>query len=352
MMQERQTGGTRLDREGCVRLLSIVAGGLLLLHAPLAARAQTVWDMATEYPQSAMSGIGMTAFTEHVTALTNGKLVVRPSFDALKGIRSADMLTAIEQGRVQAGDAFAGALEAEDAIFALPSLPFLVTSITDARQLADLARPTIAAALQKRGQRLLYLTPWPPSGIWSKIPLRTAADLAGLSIRTYDRISREVFARTGAKASSISFAELMPRLTDGSINAVLSSGDGEIGRTLWQYLPYFSEITYSLPMSVASVNQAAFDGLTPELREAVDAAGRLTETELWVTLSSRLEQNHQRMRERGVTIDSDPAPVLIAALRPGAAAAREEWCTKSGLTCERILGVFKASGVDLTFAPP
>jgi TRAP-type transport system periplasmic protein len=227
-----------------------------------------------------------------------------------------------------------------------------VTSITDARQLADLARPTIAAALQKRGQRLLYLTPWPPSGIWSKIPLRTAADLAGLSIRTYDRISREVFARTGAKASSISFAELMPRLTDGSIDAVLSSGDGEIGRTLWQHLPYFSEITYSLPMSVASVNQAAFDGLTPELREAVDAAGRLTETELWVTLSSRLEQNHQRMRERGVTIDSDPAPVLIAALRPGAAAAREEWCTKSGLTCERILGVFKAGGVDLTFAPP
>jgi TRAP-type C4-dicarboxylate transport system substrate-binding protein len=319
-----------------------VAGGLLLLHAPLAASAQTVWDMATEYPQSAMPGIGMTTFAEHVAALTDGKLVVQPSFDAAKGIRSADMLSAIAQGRVQAGDAFAGSLEAEDAIFALPSLPFLVTSIDDARRLADLARPYIAAALQKRGQRLLYLTPWPPSGIWSKTPLRTAADLAGLSIRTYDRTSREVFARAGAQASSISFAELLPRLTDGSINAVLSSGDGNISRTLLEYLPYFSEITYSLPMSVASVNQTAFDSLTPELREAVDAAGRLTETELWFALSTRLQQNHQRMRERGVTIDSDPA-ALIAALQEGAAAAREEWCARSGPACEKILGIFRAS---------
>ena len=110
--------------------------------------AQTIWDMATEYPQSAMSGLGIATFAEHVVTLTDGKVVVQPSFDAAKGIRSADMLSAIAQGRVQAGDAFAGSLEGEDAIFALPSLPFLVTSITDARRLADLARPTIAAALQ------------------------------------------------------------------------------------------------------------------------------------------------------------------------------------------------------------
>ena len=60
----------------------------------------------------------------------------------------------------------------------------------------------------------------------------------------------------------------MPRLADGSINAVLSSGDGGTGRKLWEYLPYFSEITYTLPLSVASVNnQAVYDGLNPVLAE-------------------------------------------------------------------------------------
>jgi TRAP-type C4-dicarboxylate transport system substrate-binding protein len=323
-----------------LRFLHRLAGALLLLHHPLSASAQTVWDMTTEYPQSAMSGLGVTTFAQHVAALTSGKLLIQPSFDAAKGIRSADMLTAIAQGRVQAGDAFAGALEAEDAIFALPSLPFLVTSMTDARRLADLARPYLAAALQSRGERLLYLTPWPPSGIWSKAPLKTPSDLSGLSIRTYDRISREIFARAGATATSIGFAETLPRLVDGSINAVLSSGDGDSGRRLWALLPYFSEITYSLPISVASVNQAAYDGLPPDLREAVDTASRRTETDLWLALSTRLQENHRRMRESGVTIDPDPSPALVAALQSGAAAAQQAWCERAGPICQKILGAF------------
>ena len=324
-----------------MRFLSMLAGALLLLHqAPV--RAQTVWDMPTEYPQSAMSGLGVTTFAKRVAELSTGKLQIRPSFDAAGGIRSAGMLAAIAEGRVQAGDAFAGALEPEDAIFALPSLPFLVTSITDAKRLADLARPFLAAALQRKGLRLLYLTPWPPSGIWSKAPLKTPSDLSGLSIRTYDKISSEVFASAGAKATPISFADTMPRLIDGSINAVLSSGDGGAGRKLWEFLSYFSEITYSLPLSVASVNQALYDGMGPDLREAVDAAGRQTEIELWLSLSTRLQENYQRMRQNGVTIDSNPAPAIVEVLQSGAAAAQSSWCTRSGPTCNQILDALKA----------
>jgi TRAP-type C4-dicarboxylate transport system substrate-binding protein len=313
-----------------------------LLLYPAAVRAQAVWDMPTEYPQSAMSGLGVTTFAKRLAEQSAGKLKIKPSFDAAAGIRSAGMLAAIAERRVQAGDAFAGSLEAEDAIFALPSLPFLVTSIADAKRLADLARPHLAAALQNKGLRLLYLTPWPPSGIWSKAPLQTASDLSGLSIRTYDKISSEVFASVGAKATSISFADTMPRLADGSINAVLSSGDGGAGRKLWKYLPYFSEITYSLPLSVASVSQALYDQLDSDLREAVDAAARQTEVELWLALSTRLQENYQRMRQNGVTIDLNPAPSIVRALQTGAAAAQRAWCTRSGPSCVQILDAFKA----------
>ena len=324
-----------------MRLLSWFAGALLLLH-PAVSRAQTIWDMPTEYPQSAMPGLGLTTFAKHVAESSAGKLQIEPSFDASAGIKSAGMLAAIAEGRVQAGDAFAGALEAEDAIFALPSLPFLVTSSVDAKRLADIARPFMASALQKKGLRLLYLTPWPPSGIWSRTSLNTLADLSGLSIRTYDKTSSEVFASASAKAVSISFADTMPKLTDGSLNAVLSSGDGGAGRQLWEFLPYFSEITYSLPLSIAAVNQAAYDGLSPDVKEAVDAASRETEAELWRALSTRLQENYQRMRQNGVTIDSNPAPSIVDVLRTGAAAAQNAWCTRSGPVCAQILDAFRA----------
>ena len=324
-----------------VRFLGLLAGTLLVLH-PAAIRAETAWDMPTEYPANAMPGFGLTTFTRHVTELSAGKITIKPSFDAASGIKSAGMLAAIAEGRVQAGDAFAGSLEAEDPIFALPSLPFLVTSIADAKRLADIARPHLAAVLAKKGLRLLYLTPWPPSGIWSKTPLKTASDLSGLSIRTYDRISTEVFAGVGAKAALISFSDTMPKLVDGSLNAVLSSGDGGAGRKLWEVLPYFSEITYSLPLSVASVNKAAYDGLSQDQRAAVDEASRKTETELWVALSTRLQENYARMRQNGVTIDSNPAPAITEAPQAGAAVAQRAWCSKSGPVCTEILDTFKA----------
>ena len=324
------------------RLLGVLAGALLLLH-PAAIRAQTVWDMPTEYPANAMPGVGLAAFAKPVSEFSAGKLTIKPSFDAKAGIKSAGMLAAIAEGRVQAGDAFAGALEAEDAIFALPSLPFLVTSMPDAKRLSNIARPHLSAALERKGLRLLYLTPWPPSGIWSRAPLKTASDLSGLSIRTYDKTSSEVFVAAGAKAASISFADTMPKLVDGSINAVLSSGDGGVGRKLWEYLPYFSEITYSLPLSIASVNTAVYDGLSPDQREAVDAASRQTETELWVALSTRLQEDYQRMRQNGVTIDSTPAPAMVEALQSGSAAAQRAWCSRSGPVCVEILDAFKAA---------
>jgi TRAP-type C4-dicarboxylate transport system substrate-binding protein len=324
-----------------VRPFRLLAGALLLL-CPAAVRAQAVWDMPTEYPENAMPGLGVTTFARHLADFSAGKIQVRPSFDASAGIRSAGMLAAVAEGRVQAGDAFAGSLEGEDPIFALPSLPFLVTSIADARRLADLARPLLAGALRNRGQRLLYLTPWPPSGIWSKLPLKAPSDLSGLSIRTYDKVSSEVFVSVGARAASISFADTMPKLIDGSITAVLSSGDGGVGRGLWKFLPYFSEITYSMPLSVASVNQALYDALSPELREAVDTAGRQTETELWSALSTRLQENYQRMRENGVTIDSSPAPAVAAALQSAAAAAQHAWCDRSGPICLQLLDAFRA----------
>ena len=82
-----------------MRLLLMLTG-VLLLHSPLTARAQTVWDMPTEYPQSAMPGLGVTAFARHVADLSAGKLLIHPSFDAAGGIRSADMLSAIAERRV------------------------------------------------------------------------------------------------------------------------------------------------------------------------------------------------------------------------------------------------------------
>jgi TRAP-type C4-dicarboxylate transport system substrate-binding protein len=314
--------------------------GLLALLAATHAGAQTRWEIATEYPASAMAGEGVAFFAKLVTERSGGRLTVMPSFDAAKGIKSAGMVAAVQEGRVQAGDAFGGALGPVHPLLALSSLPFVATSLEDARRLADVARPAYAKVFGSLGQRLLYTTPWPASGIWSKAPVTSAADLARLSIRTYDATSTAVLAAAGAKAANLSFADAMPKLKQGAVDAVLSSGDGGAGRRLWDFTPHFCAVNYALPLSFAILNAGAYDALPDDLKRIVDDTAAETEARQWGAIGTRLAENYARMRENGVTI-ADPAPAEVAsALAKAAEGPLAEWRRQAGPEGEAILAAF------------
>ena len=147
--------------------------GLSALGAALwkPGRAQsTPWRAATEYPATAMPGVGLTTFARLLAQTSGGAITLQPAFDAPDGLRSATIPAAVQAQTLTVGDAFAGALDGLDPVFQLSSLPFGATDATEARRLYDAARPLYVSAFAARGQRLLYSTPWPPSGIWCRNP--------------------------------------------------------------------------------------------------------------------------------------------------------------------------------------
>jgi len=299
------------------------------LAAP-AAHAQIAWDMATEYPATAMPGEGVQTFASAVARRLEGRLVIRPSFNAEKGFKSAEMLEAVAGGKLQAADAFSGALGNAHPAFGVSALPFLTPTLESSRRLSELARPCYARALAEKGLRLLYVTPWPPSGIWSKNRMTGAVSLNGLAIRTYDANSSAVFDAAGAKAANLSFADVMPKLKDGSVMAVLSSGDGGAGRKLWEFLPHFTAANYAVPLSFAFVSKAAYDALPEGDRVAVDEAANETEARQWATIVGRLEQNYAQMRTNNVQITADAPLDLIDTLQKAAADIIDAWVVKAG----------------------
>lgn len=315
--------------------LALTTGIAIAVPALLAPTAHAqpspvVWQMATEYPATSMPGEGLSTFAQEVAARTQGALAPQPTFDAVAGFKSAQMPAAIRDGKLQAGDAFGGALGEVDPIFLLSSLPFVATSVDQARRLADLARADYARAFARQGQHLIYITPWPPTGLWSRNAVGSLDALRALSVRAYDETSAEVMRAAGAKAQNLSFADAMPRLKDGSVDAVLSSGDGGAGRKLWDYLPHFTAIGYAMPLSFTTINLAAWQALTPAQRDAVAAAGRATEDRQWARLDTRLAENTARMRANGVTIEDHPAPAVQQALRDAGMSAVGVWQTRVG----------------------
>ncbi len=148
----------------------------LVVGAFVPAVAQVQWKMATEYPENNISGVGLATFGKLVAAKTNGHLTTVPAFDNAMKISAGDMLQAAQDNRIAGGDVFAGLLEASDPVFGLSSLPFVVQSVDAAIAMNARARPLYERALAARRLKLLYMTIWPSSGIWSEQPLRNADD--------------------------------------------------------------------------------------------------------------------------------------------------------------------------------
>jgi TRAP-type C4-dicarboxylate transport system substrate-binding protein len=297
----------------------------IALVAGVPAQAVTTLSMTTEYPATSMPGEGVATFAALVAEKTRGAVIVQPGFDASAGFKSADMVDAVEHRKVDAADAFAGALANRYPVFGVSSLPFLADSLDKARALDRAARPAYQHLLAAHGQKLLYTTPWPASGIWSKRPIRSVDDLKTLSVRTYDATSQAVMTNVGARAANLSFADAIPRLAAGDVNAVLSSGDGGAGRKLWQYLPSFAEVNYAMPVSVATMNLAVYEALDAASRRAIDQAAALTEIAQWKLIEGRLEANYRTMGSNGVAIDRTVAPAVMEALRRASSSQLADW---------------------------
>jgi TRAP-type C4-dicarboxylate transport system substrate-binding protein len=292
--------------------------------------ATLTWALANEYPSTSLPGEGDALFAKLVAGKTRGAIVITPEPDARLGYKSREQLKAVAEGKVAMADSFGGALADDEPVFGLASLPFVAADVAAARALYDAARPAYEAAFARHNQKLLYATPWPPSGLWTKGPVATTEAIARLQVRTYDRTGTDLFKRLGATAGVVSFADLPAKLLSGEIDAVLSSGDGGAGRKLWEHLPHFTAINYAIPLSFTTVNRDQWNALDDATRAALAAAAAETEARQWKALEGRLEQNYARMRENGMTIAPGAAPQVRAALRAAARASIDEWAAKAG----------------------
>jgi TRAP-type C4-dicarboxylate transport system substrate-binding protein len=314
---------------------------LLVFAAAAAAGQPLVWRLSEEYPASSIPGEGDTLFAKLVREKTAGLIVVEPKFDAALGYRSKQTLDAVASGAVPLGDMYAGALGEAEPLFLLPSLPFLAASVEQARRLYDAARPAYDSVLARHGQRLLFASLWPPSGIWAKRPIADETALRGLRIRTFDVTATETFRQLGAAPALVSFADALPRLRAGELDAVLSSGDGGASARLWEFLPHFTEMNYAMPLSFATIGRAAWDRLPPDLMRAVTEAAGETETRQWQAIRGRLGANYERMRANGVTIATEIDPALAARLRQVGAAVVEDWAARIGADGAAILARYR-----------
>jgi TRAP-type C4-dicarboxylate transport system substrate-binding protein len=281
--------------------------------------------MASEYPADNISGVGLTAFGRFIDRLTNGALKTRNLLGNEAKLGSGEMIRAAQLGRISGADAFSGAMTGADPIFGLSSLPLAFQSIQHASRVNMRARSFYERALDALDLQLLYTTIWPATGLWSNRPVESLRDLQALRMRTYDENSALFMRSLGVHAGYLPFEQAAAMVDHGTLDAVLSSGDGGAGPRIWTHLRHFTAINYAVPASIAFVSRAALAALPAAVQAGIGRAASQTAQYQLDHLSQRIANNFARMRANGVFIRETAPPEIASALRDAATPLISSW---------------------------
>ena len=144
--------------------------------------ADVKWDMANEYQESSIHGEGQKVFSSVLADKSGGSIVITNHFGGSIGYKSMEHFDAVGDGALPIANTSMGQVAGIEPIFLLSSLPFLVGSAEEAKLLWEVAKPHYEKVFDKHNQVLLYASPWPPAGIWSKKPVLSSGDLSGLKL--------------------------------------------------------------------------------------------------------------------------------------------------------------------------
>jgi TRAP-type C4-dicarboxylate transport system substrate-binding protein len=314
------------------------AAVLIALTIPTANAVE--WDMPTAQSATSLTGIADGIFSKALSEKTNGEINVTVHYGGSLGYKGKDHYDAVSTGAVVLADSYTGPFVGFDPIWQVSAIPFLTGSIDDAWLLYQATKKYYEAALAKDNQILLYTIPWTPSGIWANKSITTKADIENLKIRTFDPLGLMTFRAANAAPVTLGFSDVVPQLTTGGLDAVLTSEEGGFKNKFQDLLSHFVEINYASPLSVVHMNKDTWDGLSDSEKAAVTAAAKEAEEAVWSLAKTRVQENYKLMREAGITIVDDVPADFMDFLVSSSSDAINDWKAKVGERGDEVLKAY------------
>ncbi len=303
---------------------------------------QYKWDMPNEYPGTSIQGEGDRHFSKLLAEKSDGKIEIVHHFGGALGYKSKDQLDAVEMGAVVIANTFIPPLGGVNPIFLLSSLPFLSDSPEQANKLYQVAKSYYAEVLKDHNQILLYASPWPSSGLWGKDVYTSKDKMARLKMRSYDANGTRTFKNMGSAPIQLSWADIVPQLSTGGIDAVLTSVESGLNASFNDYTKFFTELNYDSTINLVTMNLDTFEGLSKELQDAVLSAANETEEYVWNNIHNAIATNYDKAKERGVTIETNVDEEFKAELRIAAEPVINDWVKRMGPKGQELINQYRA----------
>ena len=244
-------------------------------------------------------------------------------------------------GKVEAGEVILSSLAAQDPLFGIDAVPFLVSGYDDAQALWTLSRPYLEKRAAAQGMVLLYAVPWPPQHLYSSRAIGGIKDFKALQMRTYNPATQRLAELTGAKPTLIQVADLGAALADGRVDLMFTSSWTGVETRAWSRMTHFYTVHGWIPKNAVFVQRATFEKLPPALRERVIVAARTAELRGWSESQANAQRYERELVAAGITV-ALPNPFLQDELRRLGERFAREWLKTSGSDGLNIVVAFEA----------
>jgi TRAP-type C4-dicarboxylate transport system substrate-binding protein len=319
----------RLDGTGAAsRRDAIRAAAALATAATLGgtarAQAPTRWDVSIPWGPSEFHTVNANRFATEVRSATNGALQLTIHPGGSLGVRANETVRSVGDGVVPMAEFAAFQNVGDLPLLGIESIPFLIASYDELKAMHDLVRATWERELERRSQTVLYMVPWPMQLFYFKRPISSAADLRGIRMRTYDRVTAEMSTRLGMVPQQLTNPDIVPALASGRIDAVMTSGTTAVAQRYWEFLRHAYVTNHLWATNLMVVNNDVWRRLPAATRTAAAEVAKRLEPEFWNVSKAEHDTRMAELRANGMTVE-DPSPALIGAMRQATATMVDEF---------------------------
>ncbi len=314
--------------------IALAAGTLMAASSASAVE----WIMASGYPDSNFHTKNIRMFIDDVKASTSVDIKLN-SNDSL--IKLNVVKTAVQRGQIPMGEIRLGVYGNEDPMYILAGLPFIAPDYASAWMLKDLQKDYFDAIFKKAGLRILYYSPWPGQGFYTKFPVNSTADFSGKKLRIYSTATQKMGEMLGFDATILPFAEIPQAFSTGLIEALFTSPQTGIDIQAWDNTSNFTYAGAIFSKNAVVVSEKYFSSLSAADQAGMLEAASKAELRAWELSAATTAAQIKTLRENGMTAANAPDEV-IAKMKEIGAEMMKGWREKASPEANAVLDRYLA----------
>jgi TRAP-type C4-dicarboxylate transport system substrate-binding protein len=299
------------------------------------AQAAEKWNMSAEQPDGNYITVVAKEFADNVAKASKGELQIKVHSNSVL-FKRQDLKRAVQTGQVPVGDFLLSVLGNEDPMYEVDAVPLLARNFDEAWKLWQASRPAIEKRLAKQGIKLLYSVPWPPQGIYTKVPVKDMSTFKGMKFRAYNAATSRLAELMGASPTTVNSGDVPQAFGTGLIEAMITSPATGVDSQAWDFAKYYYDVQAFIPKNVTIVNERAFKRLSPAAQKAVMEAAAVAEKHGWEMARQQTDDLTQKLAKHGMVVAKAP-PALEADLAKVGAIMAAEWVKQAGPEGEAVL---------------